>query len=305
MKTPQNMQPSFDDEISIADIILFFKSHKKMILIFVIIGTLLGGLYGNFTEPVYEGSILISPAKFAGAFVQNPTETTIQLGMNAYYSQETFVKCNPQFYKDRDEDNDEEIGYEISDIVKASITKDGKLIQLQMKNKNKTIIKDCLNSTVDNVRTRQQIIADPLIQLKNIDLKLLEEKFKNDVRLLEEKFKNAESFKLKLNDIQITELKTNIERFSVDLVYTNMILSNHKDISDTIIEINKIKRDLPIEINKIKRDLSSEQTKPASNIRPISIEKKNPLSLPLGARMGLFLGLCLGTLIALIKQMKI
>ena len=69
MKTPQNIQPSFDDEISIADIILFLKSHKKMILIFVIIGGLLGGLYGNFTAPVYKGSVLISPAKIAGAFV--------------------------------------------------------------------------------------------------------------------------------------------------------------------------------------------------------------------------------------------
>ena len=84
------------------------------------------------------------------------------------------------------------------------------------------------------------------------------------------------------------------ERFSVDLIYTNMILFNSKDISEIIIEINKIKR-----------DLSSEQTKPASNSLPLSIEKKNPLSLKLRALMGLFLGLCLGILIALTKQMKI
>ena len=71
MKTPQNIQPSFNDEISIVDIILFFESHKKMILIFVIIGTLLGGLYGNFTGQVYKGSILIFTAKVVGAFMDN------------------------------------------------------------------------------------------------------------------------------------------------------------------------------------------------------------------------------------------
>ena len=281
MKTPQNIQPSFDDEISIADIIHFFKSHKKMILIFVIIGGLLGGLYGNFTEPVYNGSVLISPAKVAGAFVVNPRVTLTKLDMNSYYSKETFLNCNPNFYKDKDKDKD--VDYDISNLVKASLTKDGDLIQLQMQNKNKTVIKDCLNSMVDDIRISQSIIADPLIQAKNIDLKILVEKLKE-----------AEAFKVKLNDIQIKELRTNSERFSVDLIYTNMILFNSKDIKETIAEINKIKM-----------DLSSEQTKPANKVLPINIEKKSFPTPKLGALIGLFLGLCLGILIALIKQMKI
>ena len=279
MKTPQNIQASFNDEISIADMIHFFKSHKKMILIFVIIGGLLGGLYGNFTSPVYKGSVLISPAKIAGAFVVNPKVTVTKLDMNSYYSKETFLNCNPDFYKDKDKD----IDYDISNLVKASVTKDGDLIQLQMQNKNKTVIKDCLNSMVDDMRISQNKIAEPLIQLKN-----------NELTLLEEKLKNAEAFKVKLNEKQIKELKTNGERFLVDLLYTNMILFNSKDIKETMTEINKIKT-----------DLSSEQTKPANKVLPINIEKKSFPTPKLGAVIGLFLGLCLGILIALIKQMKI
>jgi capsular polysaccharide biosynthesis protein len=283
MKTPQNIQPSFDDEISIADIIHFFKSHKKMILIFVIIGTLLGGLYANFTEPVYKGSVLISPAKIAGTFVVNPKVTVTKLDMNSYYSKETFLNCNPDFYKDKDKDKDKDIDYDISTLVKASVTKDGDLIQLLMQDKNKTVIKDCLNSMVDDIRINQNMIAEPLIQLKN-----------NELTLLEEKLKNAEAFKVKLNEKQIKELKTNGERFSVDLLYTNMILFNSKDIKETMTEINKIKT-----------DLSSEQTKPANKVLPINIEKKSFPTPKLGAVIGLFLGLCLGILIALIKKMKI
>jgi len=281
MKTPQNIQPSFDDEISIADIIHFFKSHKKMILIFIIIGALLGGLYGNFTVPVYKGSVLISPAKIAGTFVVNPKVTVTKLDMNSYYSKETFLNCNPDFYKDKDKDKD--IDYDISTLVKASVTKDGDLIQLLMQNKNKTVITDCLNSMVDDMRISQNKIAEPLIQLKN-----------NELTLLEEKLKNAEEFKAKLDEKQIKELKTNGERFSVDLLYTNMILFNSKDIKETMTEINQIKT-----------DLSSEQTKPADKVLPINIEKKSFPTPKLGALMGLFLGLCLGILIAFIKQMKI
>jgi hypothetical protein len=283
MKTPQNIQPSFDDEISIADMIRFFKSHKKMILIFVIIGALLGGLYANFKEPTYKGSALISPAKIAGTFVVDPITTVTKLAMNSYYSKETFLNCNPDFYKDKDKDKDKDIDYDISTLVKASVTKDGALIQLLMQNKNKTVIKDCLSSMVDDMRISQNIIAEPLIQLKN-----------NELALLEEKLKNAEEFKAKLNEKKIKELKTNGERFSADLLYTNMILFNNKDIKETITEINKIKI-----------DLSSEQTKPANKVLPISIEKKSFPTPKLGALIGLFLGLCLGILIALIKQMKI
>ena len=281
MKTPQNIQPSFDDEISIADIILFFKSHKKMILIFVIIGALLGGLYGNFTAPVYKGSILISHAKVAGTFVVNPKVTLTKLDMSSSYSKETLLNCNPDFYKDKDKDKD--IDYDISSLVQASLTKDGELIKLLMQNKNKTVIKDCLNSIVDDIRISQNKIADPLIQSK-----------KNELRLLEEKLKEAEEFKVKLNHVQIKKLRTNSERYSVDLPYTSMILFNSKDISETLTEINKIKI-----------DLSSEQTQSASNALPINIEKKSPLTPKLGALIGLFLGLCLGILITLIKQMKI
>ena len=281
MKTPQNMQPSFNDEISIADMIRFFKSHKKMIFIFVIIGAILGGLFSNSREQVYIGSVLVSPARVSGAFVVNPIATVTKLGVNSYYSKETFLNCNPRFYKDMDKDKD--VNYDISSMVKALVMKDGDLIELRMQDKDKKIIEDCLNSIVDDIRISQNIIAEPLIQLKN-----------NELMLLEEKLKNAEEFKVKLNNKQIRELKTNSERFSVDLLYTNMILFNSKDIKETITEINKVKI-----------DLSSEQTKPANKVLPINIEKKSFPSLELGSLIGLFVGLCLGILIALIKQMKI
>ncbi len=293
MKTPQNIQPSFNDEISIADMIHFFKSHKKIILIFVIIGSLLGCLFGIFKGPVYKGSVLISPAKITGALAENPKVTVTKLDMNSYYSKETFLNCNPSFYRDRDRDRDKDkdkdkdkdndIDYDISTLVKASVTKDGDLIQLLMKNKNKTVIKDCLTSIVDHIRMSQNKILDTIIQSKNIDL-----------RLAEESLKNTEEFMLKLNDKQIKELKTNDQRFSVDLLYTNIFLSNRDKIRASLAEIRTIKF-----------ALSSEQTKPAATFLPINIQKKSSPTPQLGALIGLFLGLCLGILIAFIKQMKI
>jgi capsular polysaccharide biosynthesis protein len=275
MKTPQNIQPSFDDEISIADIIHFFKSHKKMILIFVIIGALLGGLYGNFTEPVYEGSILISPAKIAGTFVHDPKTSVTKLHFNSFYSKEVFLNCSAQSSKVEDKH------FNISNLVKFSVTKDGGLIELRMQNKNKTLIENCLNSILADILANQNTTVGQFIQSKIYELKNLEEKLKY--------FKE---FKFRLNDKQNKEFKKNNEILSLDLIYSNLLLLS--DIKETISEINKIKI-----------DLSLEQTKLSGEALPLNFEKKSPLTPKLGALIGLFLGLCLGISIALIKQMKI
>jgi hypothetical protein len=276
MKTPQNMQPSFDDEISIADIIHFLKSHKKLILNFLMIGAILGGLFGNFTGPVFKGSVLISPAKISGVFVENPKVIVTKLNKNVYISKETFLNCNPHFYKDKG------IDYDLSSIVKVSLTKDFELIELLMQNKNKTMVKDCLNSMVDDILTNQNIIIDSYNQFKN-----------NELKLAEKKLKDAEEFRSNLDNEQIKAFKKHGERPRADLLYMSIILSNSTYINEIITEINKIKT-----------DLYSEQTKPASKLT-ISINEKTFPSLELGALIGLLLFLFLGILLALLKQMKI
>ena len=63
MTTKPPTQTPFDDEISLLDIIQFFKTNIRRILLFVMMGGILGGLYGKFADPIYEGSMLIAPAK--------------------------------------------------------------------------------------------------------------------------------------------------------------------------------------------------------------------------------------------------
>ncbi len=270
MKTSQNIHPPCTDEISIACIIHLFKSHKKILLICVIIGTLLGGLYGIYTKPLYTGSVLISPAKIAGNFVYNPKVTLTNLNFNSFYSKETFLNCNAQ------SSEAENMNYNISNLVQFSVTKDGDLIKLQMQNKNKTLIENCLASIGEDILSSQNINASQIVQSKIDTLKDLEEKLKG-IKELKDKLNNK---------------KKNNEHFSSDLFYSNLILSN--DILET-----------KSEINKIKIDLSSGQTKVSYRVLPFDLQKKSFPTPKLGALIGLFLGLCLGILITLIKQMKI
>ena len=279
--TPPPQNNNFDDEISIVDIIQFFKNNRKTLLSFICLGGLLGALYGKFADPVYNGSVLVAPAKIAGNYVVEPKITLTKLNMNSYYPKEAFVACNPSFYKDKDKDID--IEYDMSDIVKASVTKDGGLIELFMQSSNKQVIHECIDNIVNAINVSQKIIAEPLIESKKIEL-----------ALNEEKLKLAEEFHTQLNDKQLKNLKTTEARFATDVLYANIVLNNASEI--------KILLD---KVNTIKTELSSEQTKDAGKVLPINIERKSFPSLKLGLLLGLFLGGFLGFFVSLFRGMKI
>ena len=271
---PKNQTP-FDDEISLLDIIQFFKVNFKRILFFIILGGLTGFLYGKLADPVYDGSVLISPARVSGEVVIDPKITLTKLNMNSYYSKETFLACNPMANKD--------IDYDLSDIVKTSITKDGNLIELIMSDSNKDIIRSCLENITADINASQKIIAGPLIESK-----------KNGLNIIEEKLKLAEQFREILNDKQIKNLKTNDQRFATDVLYANIVLNNASEI-----------KALLDQINQIKTELTSEQTKDAGMVLPINIERKSFPSKKLGLLLGLFLGGMLGFFISFFKNMEI
>jgi hypothetical protein len=241
------------------------------------LGGILGYLYGKLADPVYDGSVLISPARVAGQLVVDPKITLTKLNMNSFYAKETFLACNPTFYKDKDKDKD--IDYDMSGIVKTSITKDGNLIELTMSHSNKETIHTCLESITSNINASQKTIADPLIESK-----------KTELSLVEKKLKLVEEFRTQLNDKQIRNLKTNEQRYSTDVLYANIVLNNASEIK-TLLD----------QMNKVRTELSSEQTKEAGKVLPISIERK---SFP-SKKLGLFLGLILGLFVSLLRNMKI
>ena len=203
--------------------------------------------------------------------------------MNSYYAKETFLACNPTFYRDKDKDKDKDIDYDMSDIVKASITKDGNLIELKMASSNKETIHACLESIASDINVSQKTIADPLIESKKMEL-----------NLIETKLKFAEEFRTQLNNKQLKNLKTNEQRFSTDVLYANIIFNNASEIK-TLLD----------QINKVRTELSSEQTKDAGKVLPINIERKSFPSLKLGLLLGLFLGGILGFFISLFRNIKI
>lgn len=117
---------------------------------------------------------------------------------------------------------------------------------------------------------------------------------KNRLSILEEKLKLSEQFREHLNVKQIKNLKRTEQRFATDLVYAFIVQNNASEIKEMLDQINQLRT-----------ELSSEQTKGASKVLPISIERKSFPSTKLGLLLGLFLGGMLGFFVSLYKNLKI
>jgi hypothetical protein len=276
---PKNQTP-FDDEISLLDTIQFLKDNFKRILFFIILGGFLGSLYGKFASPVYEGSVLVSPALVAGNYIIDTKTILTKLKMNSYYPKETFLACNPTFYKNIDKDKD--IDYDMLDIIETSITKDGNLIELKMESSNKETIHACFESIVSIINASQKTTVDYLIESK-----------KTELNLLEAKLKRAEEFHEQLSNIQIKDFKNNEQRILIDIFYTNMAQNILSEIT-TLLD----------RISQVRKGLFPEQTKYAGKVLPINVQRKSFPSEKLGLLLGLFLGGMLGFFISLFRNMK-
>ena len=219
----------------------------------------------------------MSPSTFAGKMVVDPKVTLTKLNMNSYFSKETFLACNPRFY------NVNEIDYDMSNIFKPSITKDGDLIELKMSGSNKETIHKCLENIASDINKRQKDISKSLIEAK-----------KNELSAYKIELKLVEDFDQHLNIKQIKNLKTDSERFSQDVLYANIVLNNKSHVYR-----------IQDQINKLKYELSPQQTKDADLALPISIRPKSFPSTKLGLLLGLFCGGIFGLFISLVREVNI
>ena len=274
MKAKQRIQPAFNDEMSFTDIIQFLILNTRVITTFVILGALLGGLYGQFSKPIYNGSILLAPAKISGALIENPQKTmSIFKAKYSHLSKETNLSCPLDVFKN--------INFNNPDNSNFSILKEINLIKISMQSTDETTINNCLNQTADEISLSQNKIAQPLIDFK-----------KNQITATENKLKILTELGNQIDIQKIKEINTNKATFKDDLLYANIIQNNISEIRLLNEWSLKNKQDIVLD------DL-------AHKVSGVNIERKPFPSFKYGAFFGLLLGFGLGLLIALMRQIKV
>jgi uncharacterized protein involved in exopolysaccharide biosynthesis len=229
---------NLEDEISLLDIVDFFRESWKQILVSGIVGGTLGVGYALISPSIYQATANIQVAKVAGSDVETVSVLVEKLKMPMYYTQSTFTACNVM---DRSEPGDA-----IAKGLKPTLLKNAPIISITYKEKSTEDAKKCLEGVLSDIRTNQNILAKPILETKNNQLANLKQK-------LESAEKTSKILSTKNPNFDFSDSK-----FSASTLLLATIQNKENEI-----------KDLREQISDLEILLVEPQTKVASLITPI------------------------------------
>lgn len=227
---------NMEDEISLTDIIDFFKESWKQLILGGVVGGAIGVSIALLSPSIYQATAYIQVAKIANADVEAPNILLEKLKMSMYYSQKNFSECKVE--------NTTEPGKAISNGLKSTLANGVPIISISYKDKNIDDAKKCLESVLNNIRTNQNEIAKPILEQK-----------KNQLSNLKQKLELAE---------QITKLLSSKKSiFDSDTTFSSLLVVNTFSIEKEVINLRT-------QINDLEIALAEPQTKETYLITPIN-----------------------------------
>uniref|UniRef100_UPI004047AFD8 Wzz/FepE/Etk N-terminal domain-containing protein n=1 Tax=Polynucleobacter sp. TaxID=2029855 RepID=UPI004047AFD8 len=256
---------NIEDEISLIEIIDFFRDGWKTIVLGGVVGGAIGVIVALISPSIYQATAYIQVAKVANADVEAPNILLEKLKMSMYYSPKTFSECNVE--------NTIEPGKAIANGLNPTLAKGAPIISISYKEKNIDDAKKCLESVLNDIRTNQNEIAKPIFEQK-----------KNQLLNLKQKLESAE---------QITKFlsskKPNFD-FSDSKFSASTLL-----LATTLSKENEVK-DLKTQINDLEIALAEPQTKETYLTTPINapnirIDQKKSIKVLVPVFGGVFLAI--------------
>ena len=229
---------NIEDEISLIEIIDFFRENLKTIVLGGIVGGIIGVSAASIEPSFYQATASIQSAKVANSDVEAPNILLEKLKMPMYYSSETFINCGV--------DKLAEPGMAIVNGIKPTLAKNAPIITISYKDRNSDDAKKCLESVLNDVRNNQNQIAQPMLVQKN-----------NQVSNLKQKLESAEKIS-KMLSTKNPNFDFSDSKFSAATLL----------LATTLSKLNE-GQDLRTQINDLELALAEPQTKEAFLTTPI------------------------------------
>jgi uncharacterized protein involved in exopolysaccharide biosynthesis len=201
-----------EDELSLTEVIDFFRESWKQILVSSIIGGTLGVGYALISPSKYLATAHMQVAKVAGSDVEAPNVLVEKLKMPTYYSQDTFTVCNLT--------EEEEPGVSIVNRLKPTLSRNAPIISITYKDKSTEDAKKCLEVVLNDIRSNQNILAKPILETRN-----------NQLANLKQKLESAEKIS-KVLSIKNPSFDFSDSKFSASTLLLATTLNKENEIKD-------------------------------------------------------------------------
>jgi hypothetical protein len=267
-----------DDEISLIDILLFFKASGRNVLTSTIVCLLIGSAYYFATPKMYEATATIQMAIVAGESIETPAVLLEKIKLPLFFSATALQVCGL--------DGDISSHTKFADKLKPTLNKSAPLISLSAQARSTQEARICLDAVISEIQKSQNELAKPVIEQKKQTIAHL----KDQLKLGEEMTK---SFPTTKDNKSATDAQ-----FSARTLVMSFSLASAKEISD-----------LKSKINALETDLITPQTQASSLAVPIyapedSINKRPIFTLGLSLALGVFLGLLITGALRLVQEIR-
>lgn len=164
------------DEISLVSIMQFIKDGRSWIAWTTLISTLFGVAYAFMAPPKYEATMSMEMASVAGQPVEAPNVLAEKMKIPLYYSEATYKACGV-------EDKISTAGQVLASQLKPIVNKNAPIVSLSFRANSAIGAQKCLESVLVDIKRRQAILSQPILEAKNSQLRSLMQKLDTDEKL--------------------------------------------------------------------------------------------------------------------------
>lgn len=325
------------DELSLLDIIDFFKSHWQQIAISTVICSLAGLTYAFLATPKYQATANLTMT-MVGSTPTTTTTTTTTIPVEQPAALQESIKL-PFYFSEMNLkacllDSDQ---YQLlSNSIISTINKNSPVINLSYKSSTPTAAEACLESIIQTIQNKQAAMAystifsnkelmnsylNRLSELKNSDKQYIATK-KNQLETLRSKLLADEKLQTSLSSKDLNfDFKS--DNFAASSLLITLITSKENEIKEIKNQIADIElflvnlqtpnaqdiNELNAKISALKVASSPPLTQTATLVTPIyapdsPVEPKKALIILIATVLGGFIGVLYALLANLLKTLK-
>ena len=265
---PLNTNSTTEDEISLANVLQFFKDGKYWIISLVGICTLLGATYASLAPSKYEASASIEMATVAGKPIEDGPILVEKLKLPMYFSKNTFKACKIENVLPSP-------GAFLATQLNPVANKNAPIVTIRFKGGAADDARICLESVVAEVANKQNTLLTPILNTQQSQLQALQQKLEASEKLVT------------LLPVKDGKFVFDDAKFSGSALLLALLLTKESEI-----------KELRNEINEMQISLSPPKTQGTTLVTPIyapdvKVEPRRARIILISAIGGLILGVFL------------
>lgn len=118
------------------------QKNKKLVLILLVLGSMTGLIYGNFSAPVFEGKVIIAGSTIDKKVLTDAVYTVEKMQYSTFFSEKTLEACKNK-------------ANEKLKNIQTMLTKETRMIEVRYSGTNHENIITCLNFIEDDIRNSE------------------------------------------------------------------------------------------------------------------------------------------------------